>query len=164
MKNRSTSPKVLLFRRFLPTWRRMHARAAIRFGDLSSVEQRRVSVNLDPPAPIIDSIFFHNGVQFAATENDFSPTQRVFEIDDLQSSSSSSASSSILNRPPSHFTGTQSSSSGIRYRLLQGPLQSPSMCRPRLLLSPLPILTRCRASGHQLSSRRASPNLWCHCA
>ena len=47
------------------------ARAAIRFGDLSSSKQRRVSVDLEPPAPIIDSVFFHNGVQFSVTENDF---------------------------------------------------------------------------------------------
>ena len=39
-----------------------NARAAIRFGDLSSVEQRIVSVDLESPAPIIDSIFFHNEV------------------------------------------------------------------------------------------------------
>ena len=45
-----------------------NARAAIRFGDLSSSEQRRVSVDLEPPAPIIDSVFFHNGVQFAVTK------------------------------------------------------------------------------------------------
>ena len=43
------------------------------------------------------------------------PTQRVFEIDDLHSSSSSSAFS---NRPPSFFAGPQSSSSGeSRYTL-----------------------------------------------
>ena len=67
---------------------------------------------------MIDSVFFHNGVQFSVIENDFSPTQRVFEIDDLHSSSSSSASSSIPNRPPSFFAGPQSSSSGeSRYTL-----------------------------------------------
>ena len=45
--------------------------------------------------------------------------QRDFEIDDLQLSSSSSAYSSILNRPPSYFAGSQSSSSGeLRYPLL----------------------------------------------
>ena len=74
------------------------------FSELSSREQL-AHIEMDPPAEIEDSSsFFHNGVQFSVSAQDFSPTQ----MDEVElpaaSSSTSAASESTTMRPPNSFS------------------------------------------------------------
>ena len=74
------------------------------FSELSSKEQLS-HIEMDPPAEITDSSFFHDGIQFSVSARDFSPTQ-MDEVElPASSSSSSSASASKTMRPPSSFSG-----------------------------------------------------------
>ena len=93
------------------------ALSEIKFRELSGREQQ-MHVELEPPAPILDSVFFHDGIQFSVTQKDFSPAQRDEFFDNSSSSSASSSSSSASSssssapssafmRPPSNITGAQ---------------------------------------------------------
>ena len=64
------------------------------FSELSSNKEQRAQIELDPPAEIEASSFFHNGVQYSVSARDFSPTQ--IDEDELPASSSSSSSSSVV--------------------------------------------------------------------
>ena len=73
----------------------------LRFNELSSREQLS-HIEMDPPAEIAESSFFHDGIQFSVSARDFSPTQ----MDEVElPTSSSSASASTTMRPPSSFSG-----------------------------------------------------------
>jgi hypothetical protein len=74
------------------------------FSELSSREQLS-HIEMDSPAEIADSSFFHDGIQFSVSARDFSPTH-MDEVElPTSSSSSSSASASATMRPPSSFSG-----------------------------------------------------------
>ena len=74
----------------------------LRFSELSSREQLS-HIEMDPPAEIEDSSFFHDGIQFSVSARDFSPTQR--DAVELPASflSSSATSASTTMRSPNSF-------------------------------------------------------------
>jgi hypothetical protein len=72
----------------------------LRFSELSSKEQL-AHIEMDPPAEIEDSSFFHDGIQYSVSARDFSPTRRD-EAELPASSSAMSASTSM--RPPNSFS------------------------------------------------------------
>ena len=69
------------------------------FSELSSREQLS-HIEMEPPAEITDSSFFHDGIQFPVSARDFSPTR----MNEVELPASSSFSSETM-RPPSSFSG-----------------------------------------------------------
>ena len=73
----------------------------LRFSELSSKEQL-AHIEMDPPAEIEDSSFFHDGIQYSVSARDFSPTRR----DEAELPASSSAMSIDIDASSQQFLRT----------------------------------------------------------
>ena len=130
-----------------------NAMSAIQYGDLSRREQR-VLFSANPPLEISDSssVFF-NGVEYAVSDTDFSPTQRDSEIDGHQQSSSSSSSTSM--RP---LQGNPATNREWRYTIPPAPRAAGAVPAPPVASAANPPAMR-TAAAPVAAADAAAPNM-----